>query len=143
MCIDWESKGTVPFKEVLKGRRWWKHAEWTGLSWEVSETNSNNSVSVGLSGKVISFKGHLKTRIVTFSWELHFYFGWLAKSEMCTYIQSCITQLFSNIIKKSHWLDPGLFGSEWSLAAFRQYAIFSSSCVHDEYLKILHKSFIH
>lgn len=96
MCIDWESKGTVPFKEVLKGRRWWKHAEWTGLDWEVSEMNSNNSISVGLSGKVISFKGHLKTRIVSFSWELHFYFGWLAKSEMCTYIQSCITQHFQH-----------------------------------------------
>ena len=35
--------------------------------------------------EVTSLKCHLKTRMVSFSWELHFFFSWLAKSGMCNY----------------------------------------------------------
>lgn len=52
------------------------------------EVKSNNSTSVvGFCNEVTSLKGHVKIRMVSFSWELHF--SRLGKSEMCTYIHSC------------------------------------------------------
>ena len=90
---------------------WWKQEQQDCIE-EDLEVNSESSVSiVGSSNEATSVKGHLESRMVSFSWEL-FYSLVIQLSQECTHklvtsVQSCTTRLFPNIRKKSCSIHSG------------------------------------